>query len=242
MKGAAPSIRGEPRSRSRGAEDEEGDSEETEVAAALTGTPEASEAPNLAPSNQPPVSKAEPHFSKMMEQMTQLMGQITQAVAPRDTSEAPAFQTPLIKGPDSFDGTKAYKLREFIQSCHFIFYNDPANFFSDRRKLFTLFDDPNEVRNAEQELENIRIKEGGQVSIFIVDLRSLISRIGDWGERAYIHVYRGGLASRLLEQLASNPGNFDSLQDLMDITLGLDTRYHGKKKGRGSHQEKKCEP
>ncbi|MBW0578423.1 hypothetical protein O181_118138, partial [Austropuccinia psidii MF-1] len=48
-------------------------------------------------------------------------------------------------------------------------------------------------------------------------------RIGDWGERDYIHVYRRGLASRLLDQLASHPRNFDSLQELMDITLELDT-------------------
>ncbi|MBW0574586.1 hypothetical protein O181_114301 [Austropuccinia psidii MF-1] len=66
-----------------------------------------------------------------------------------------------------------------------------------------------------------------------------MSRIGDWGERAYIHVYRRGLASRLLDQLASHPGTFDSLQELMDITLELDTRYHERQKEKGSHQEKK---
>ncbi|MBW0544068.1 hypothetical protein O181_083783 [Austropuccinia psidii MF-1] len=66
-----------------------------------------------------------------------------------------------------------------------------------------------------------------------------MSRIGDWGERAYIHVCRRGLASRLLEQLASHPGNFDSLQELMDINLELDTRYHERQKEKGSHQEKK---
>ncbi|MBW0550587.1 hypothetical protein O181_090302 [Austropuccinia psidii MF-1] len=66
-----------------------------------------------------------------------------------------------------------------------------------------------------------------------------MSRIGDWGERAYIHVYRRGLASRLLDQLASHPGTFDSLQELMDITLELDTRYHERQKERGSNQEKK---
>ncbi|MBW0531254.1 hypothetical protein O181_070969 [Austropuccinia psidii MF-1] len=53
-----------------------------------------------------------------------------------------------------------------------------------------------------------------------------MSRIGDWGERAYIHVYRRGLASRLLDQLASHPGNFDNLQELMDITLESYKRYH----------------
>ncbi|MBW0573623.1 hypothetical protein O181_113338 [Austropuccinia psidii MF-1] len=66
-----------------------------------------------------------------------------------------------------------------------------------------------------------------------------MSIIGDWGERAYIYVYRRGLASRPLDQLASCPGNFDTLQDLMDITLELDTRYHERQKEKGSHQEKK---
>ncbi|MBW0555566.1 hypothetical protein O181_095281, partial [Austropuccinia psidii MF-1] len=57
-----------------------------------------------------------------------------------------------------------------------------------------------------------------------------MSRIGDWGERASIHVYRRGLAARHLDQLASYPGNFDTLQELMDITLELDTRYHERQK------------
>ncbi|MBW0538186.1 hypothetical protein O181_077901 [Austropuccinia psidii MF-1] len=52
MEGAASPEEEVPRSRSRKAEDEEGEkSEETEVAAALAGAPEASEAPNLAHSH-----------------------------------------------------------------------------------------------------------------------------------------------------------------------------------------------
>ncbi|MBW0556548.1 hypothetical protein O181_096263 [Austropuccinia psidii MF-1] len=66
-----------------------------------------------------------------------------------------------------------------------------------------------------------------------------MSRIGDWGERCYIHVYRRELASRPLDQLASYPGSFDMLQELMDITLELDTRYHERQKEKGRHQEKK---
>ncbi|MBW0527505.1 hypothetical protein O181_067220 [Austropuccinia psidii MF-1] len=66
-----------------------------------------------------------------------------------------------------------------------------------------------------------------------------MSRNRYWGERAYIHVYRRGLASRLLDQLASQSGKFESLQELMDITLELDTRYHERQKEKGSHQEKK---
>ncbi|MBW0573771.1 hypothetical protein O181_113486 [Austropuccinia psidii MF-1] len=66
-----------------------------------------------------------------------------------------------------------------------------------------------------------------------------MSRIGDGGERAYIHVYTRGLESRLLDQLASYPCNFDTIKELMDITLELDTRYHERQKEKGSHHEKK---
>ncbi|MBW0545596.1 hypothetical protein O181_085311 [Austropuccinia psidii MF-1] len=83
------------------------------------------------------------------------------------------------------------------------------------------------------------MKESGHVSFYIADFRSLMSRIEDWAERAYIHVYRRGLESRRLDQLASYPGNFDTLQELMDITMELDTRYHERQKEKGSHQDKK---
>ncbi|MBW0500383.1 hypothetical protein O181_040098 [Austropuccinia psidii MF-1] len=82
------------------------------------------------------------------------------------------------------------------------------------------------------------MKERGNVSFYIADLRSLMSSFGDCGERAYIHVYRRGLESRLLDQLASHCENIDNLQELMDITLELDTRYHDRHKEKGSHQEK----
>ncbi|MBW0488305.1 hypothetical protein O181_028020 [Austropuccinia psidii MF-1] len=85
------------------------------------------------------------------------------------------------------------------------------------------------------------MKEGGHVSLYIADFRSVVSRIGDWGERALIYHFRGELASRILDQLASHPSNIDSCQDLMDITLELDTRYHERQKGKNHHQEKKPE-
>ncbi|MBW0589283.1 hypothetical protein O181_128998 [Austropuccinia psidii MF-1] len=67
--------------------------------------------------------------------MDTIMEHLSQAAAPRDNSKALAFKTPSMKAPDSFDGTQAQKLRGFIQSCKFIFHNDPANFFSDRKKV-----------------------------------------------------------------------------------------------------------
>ncbi|MBW0499211.1 hypothetical protein O181_038926 [Austropuccinia psidii MF-1] len=203
--------------------EEEEDSGETEVADALANAPEAPQGSNLAPTNQPLVSQSDPSLLKIMEQMATIMGHLSQEEAPRDNSKAPAFKTSSMKAPDFFD--------------------DPSYLLNNWKlfetQLFTLFGDPNEVRKDEKELDNLRMKESGHVSLYIADFRSLMSRIGDWGERAYIHVYRRGLASRLLDQLASYPGNSDTLQELMDITLELDTRYHERQKEKGSHQEKK---
>ncbi|MBW0509739.1 hypothetical protein O181_049454 [Austropuccinia psidii MF-1] len=74
------------------------------------------------------------------------------------------------------------------------------------------------------------MKEGGHVSLYIADFKSLVSRIRDRGERALIYHLRRGLASRILDELASHPSNIDSLQDSMDINLELDTRYHERQK------------
>ncbi|MBW0588783.1 hypothetical protein O181_128498 [Austropuccinia psidii MF-1] len=187
------------------------------------------------------------------------MGQLTQAVAPRDTLKVPAFKTPSMKAPDSFDGKNFFSNRKkVLYSTSFLtgtagkwiepYLSNISNEYPSyllnnsqlfETQLFTLFGDPNEVRKSEQELDNLRMKESGKAALYILDFRSLMSIIGDWRERAYIHVYRRGLASRLLDQLASHPGNFDSLQELMDITLELDTRYHERQKEKGSHQEKK---
>ncbi|MBW0502541.1 hypothetical protein O181_042256 [Austropuccinia psidii MF-1] len=93
-------------------------------------------------------------------------------------------------------------------------------------QLFTLFGDPHEVREAEAELDSLRMKEGGDVSLYIANFRSLASRIGDWGERALIHPFKKGLPARSLYQLASHPSRIESIQDSMDVTLDLDTRYH----------------
>ncbi|MBW0508714.1 hypothetical protein O181_048429 [Austropuccinia psidii MF-1] len=56
-----------------------------------------------------------------------------------------------------------------------------------------------------------------------------------------IHHFRKGLPSRILDQLASHPSQIDALQDWINITLDLDTRYHEMQKQKGHHQEKKAE-
>ncbi|MBW0561147.1 hypothetical protein O181_100862 [Austropuccinia psidii MF-1] len=119
--GAYPGMSEGARARLGEVEDEEGeesveeeDSWETEVADALANAPEVPQGSNLALSSQRLVSQTEQSLLKMMEQMTQFMKQLTEAVTPRDNSKAPAFKTPSMKAPDSFDGTQAHKLRGFI--------------------------------------------------------------------------------------------------------------------------------
>ncbi|MBW0518951.1 hypothetical protein O181_058666 [Austropuccinia psidii MF-1] len=108
-------------------------------------------------------------------------------------------------------------------------------------QLLALFRDPNDFRKAEAELDGLRMKEGGYVALYISDFRSLALIIGDWGERALIHHFRKGLVSRILDQLASHLSNIDYLQDLMDVSLELNTRYHERQKEKNHHQEKKPE-
>ncbi|MBW0490142.1 hypothetical protein O181_029857 [Austropuccinia psidii MF-1] len=108
-------------------------------------------------------------------------------------------------------------------------------------QLFTLFGDLNEFRKAEAELDSLRMKEGGHVSLYTANFRSLVSRIGDWGERALIHHFRKGLPSRIWDQLASHPSRIDYLQELLDFTLELDTRYHEGQKEKNYYKEKKPE-
>ncbi|MBW0475016.1 hypothetical protein O181_014731 [Austropuccinia psidii MF-1] len=178
-----------------------------------------------------------------------------QAASVPESSRPPDFKTPSMKAPECFDGTQAFKARTFIQSFQLIFHNDPETFSQDRKKVLysTSFligraakliypclsnltnQDPNYLLNSWSLFES-------QISPYLgTQMKSLVSRIGDWGERALIHDFRKGLPSRILDQLASHPSRTDSLYDLMDVTLELDTRYHERKKEKIYHQEKKPE-
>ncbi|MBW0510319.1 hypothetical protein O181_050034 [Austropuccinia psidii MF-1] len=99
-----------------------------------------------------------------------------------------------------------------------------------KSQLFTLFGDPNEFRKAEAELDSLIMKEGGHVSSYIADLGILVSRIGDWGKEL----------SSIISGRDFHPGFWISwppiLQDLMDVTLILDTKYHERKKEKSNHQ------
>ncbi|MBW0484392.1 hypothetical protein O181_024107 [Austropuccinia psidii MF-1] len=196
---------------------EEEASEGTEEAPAPVGAPQSTGRPTLAQSDQPVSHQSEPSLLAIMQQMTQLMANL-QAASSSESSRPPTFKT-----PECFDGTQPFK--PYLSN---LTNQDPSYLLNAWKlfesQLFNLFGDPNEVRKAEAELESLRMKEGGHVPLYIADFRSLVSGIGGWGERPLIYHFRRGLASRILAQLPSNPSNIDSRQDLMDITLELDTR------------------
>ncbi|MBW0575194.1 hypothetical protein O181_114909 [Austropuccinia psidii MF-1] len=237
---------------------EEEESDGTEGVPAPVEASQGTGGPTLAQSNQPVSHQSEPSLFAIMQQMTQIMANI-QAASSSDSSRPQAFKTPSMKAPACFDGTQPFKVRSFIQSCQLIFHNDPENFSQDRKKVLyaTSFligraakwiepylsnlTNQDSIRKAEAELDSLRMKEGGHVSLYIANFRSLVSIIGDWGERALIHHFRKGLPSRILDQLASHPSRIDSLQDLIDVTLELDTRYQERQNEKSHHQEKKPE-
>ncbi|MBW0559352.1 hypothetical protein O181_099067 [Austropuccinia psidii MF-1] len=97
---------------------------------------------------------------------------------------------------------------------------------------FSYVTQPFKVRKSEAESDGLRMKEGGHVSLYIADLSRLVSQIWDWGERAFVHHSRKGLAS--------HPSMIGSLQELMDVTLEIDNRYNDKQK-KNCFQEKKTE-
>ncbi|MBW0508140.1 hypothetical protein O181_047855 [Austropuccinia psidii MF-1] len=175
-----------------------------------------------------------------MQQMTQIMANL-QAAASSEVSRPPAFKTPSMKAPKKVLYSTSFlvdRAAKWIVPYLFNLTNQDSSYLPNswplfESQLFTLFGDPNEVRKAEAESDGLRMEEDFHVALYIADFRSLVSRIGDWGERALIHHFKKGLAS--------HPSNIDSLKDLMYVRLELDTRYHERQKEKNHCQEKKPE-
>ncbi|MBW0572475.1 hypothetical protein O181_112190 [Austropuccinia psidii MF-1] len=96
------------------------------------------------------------------------------------------------------------RAERFIEPYLSILTNQDPNYLLNswkifKSQLFTLFWDPNELRKVEAELDSVGMKEGEHVSLYIAYFRILVSRIGDWGERALIDHSRKGLPSRILD-------------------------------------------
>ncbi|KAI8443676.1 hypothetical protein BY996DRAFT_6592461 [Phakopsora pachyrhizi] len=64
-----------------------------------------------------------------------LLTQQISGVTTTSSCVSPAFKTILIKAPNSFDGTNPSKLRNFLQSCQLIFYNNEKTFSKYKKKV-----------------------------------------------------------------------------------------------------------
>ncbi|MBW0583137.1 hypothetical protein O181_122852 [Austropuccinia psidii MF-1] len=259
MEGAAPSRkegRGPRRSSSLsglsrttlkgpGEDGEEKESNGTEGVPAPVGASQGTGGPTLSQYDQPVSHKSEPSLLAIMQQMTQIMANFQAASPFKVRIFIQSCQLIFHNDPENFsqDRKKALYATSFligraekwiVPYLSNLTNQDPNYLLNSwnlfESQLFTLCGDPNEVRKAEAELDSLRIKEVGHVSLYIANFSSLVSRIGDWGERALIHHFRKGLPSRILDQLASHPSRIDSLQDLMEVTLEFNTRYHERQK------------
>ncbi|MBW0489241.1 hypothetical protein O181_028956 [Austropuccinia psidii MF-1] len=233
---------------------EEEESDGPEAASAPVGESQGTGRPNLAQSDQPVSHQCEPSLLAIMQQMTQIMANL-QADSSSESSRPPAFKTPFMKAPACFDGTQPFKVRSFIQSYQLIFHNVQKTSLKTGRKFFMpLHFVLAGLQNGLSLIFSISlIKTQATFSTLwnylnlnsslymVTQMKSLVSRIRDWAERALIYHFSRGLASRILDQLASHPSCIYSLQDLMDISLELDTRYHERQKEKHNDQEKRPE-
>ncbi|MBW0554615.1 hypothetical protein O181_094330 [Austropuccinia psidii MF-1] len=105
------------------------ESDGTEGALAPVGASQGTGGLTLAQYNQHESHQSEPSLLVIIHQITQIMANL-------QASRPPAFNTPSMKAPDSFDGTQPFKFRSFIQSCQLIFHNDLQISLKKERKFF----------------------------------------------------------------------------------------------------------
>ncbi|MBW0571753.1 hypothetical protein O181_111468 [Austropuccinia psidii MF-1] len=242
-------------------EGEEEESDGTEVVSAPVGASEGIGGPTLSHFHQ-----SEPSLLAIMQQMTQIMANIETASRPPDCFDGTkpfkvrsfiqSFRLIFQNEKKNFSQDKKKVLDynsvctcrapKWIETYISNFTNQDSTYLFNSWELFKsqllmLFGDPNEVRKAEEELDSLRIKKGGHVFLYIAYFKSFVLRIGDWGERVYMPHFMKGFSSRILDQLASHPSIIDSLQDLMNVTLEIDNRYHERQKEKNNSKGKKTE-
>ncbi|MBW0571364.1 hypothetical protein O181_111079, partial [Austropuccinia psidii MF-1] len=96
---------------------EEEETDSTQASPASVGASEGTRGPTPAQSDPPVSHQTEPSLLAIMQQMTQIMANLQEA-ASSGVSRPPAFKTPSMKAPECSDGTRPFKVRGFIQSCH----------------------------------------------------------------------------------------------------------------------------
>ncbi|KAI9616484.1 hypothetical protein H4Q26_010879 [Puccinia striiformis f. sp. tritici PST-130] len=170
-------------------------------------------------------------LGEVLRQLAMVATQLVSASSLAPPRPRPAFRTPEMKKPDSFDG-KAF---EWVQPYLEVIDDPPPNYMMNswlmfKSQLVTLYGDPNELRATEYKLDSLTMKDGDHASNYISSFRALQSRLPGWGDRPLMFHFRKGLPTRVLDLLAQNTEVFDTLSELIEATLKIDTRNHERQK------------
>ena len=92
-------------------------------------------------------------------------------------------------------------------------------------QLNTLFGDPNELRNTENQIDNLTMHESDPASSYISSFRTLESRLRGWSDRSLMFALGKGSPAQILDLLEQQPGDINTLSDLVNATLKIDNRY-----------------
>ncbi|MBW0507313.1 hypothetical protein O181_047028 [Austropuccinia psidii MF-1] len=228
---------------------EEEESDGTEGIPAPVGASQGTGGPNLAQSHQSELS-----VLAIMQQMTRIMANL-QADSSSDSSRPPAFKRPSMKEPDALMGLSPSKLEALFSLVNlFSIMSRKTSLKTERRAFMPLHFSLEGLQNVFSlifpsspiKIQIIFSSLGNYLNpnsspYLDTQMKSLVSEIWAWGERALIHHFRKGFPSSILDQLASHTSIIDSLQDLMDVALELDTRYHERQTEKSHHQERKPE-
>ncbi|MBW0474896.1 hypothetical protein O181_014611 [Austropuccinia psidii MF-1] len=157
-----------------------------------------------------------------------------------------SHQPPAFKTPECSDGTQPFKVGSFIQSFQLIFHNNLANCSQDRNKF--LYATSFLIGRAAKWIEPYLSKLTNQDQSYLLNswkiFESQLSTL--FGDPNEVRKAEAELDSlRMKEGRDCHPGFWINwppiLQELMEITLELDTRYHERQNEKRHHQEKKPE-
>ncbi|KAH9461410.1 hypothetical protein Pst134EA_017718 [Puccinia striiformis f. sp. tritici] len=182
-------------------------------------------------------SEDDPPYKQAPEDPQGLISDLTRALNARPTSDhtTSKFKTPGMKAPDRFDGKRGRAAQWFEPCLGLLDFKKPDcilnNWDKFEQQLFTIFGDPNEVRNTEYELNNLQMKDSGKASLYIAQFCTLQSRIS-WNDFAFTFHFHKGLPPRITDQLAISGLHLTSLQQLIDRTIELDNCYHDKNRSK----------
>ena len=71
------------------------------------------------------------------------------------------------------------------------------------------------------------MKDLDNASSYIASFRSLESWLEGWSDRALMHLFGKGLPLRILDLLDQQPGDINTISELVNATLKVDRRHQG---------------